>query len=37
MIQGPDHYSKIKNWEKALPARAGMFLKGERRTIAGEI
>lgn len=37
MIAGPQSYSKIKNWEKALPDRAGMFLRSERRTIAGEI
>lgn len=30
IIQGPDHYSKIVNWDKVLPARRGMFLKSER-------
>ena len=37
MIAGPDAYSKIQKWEYNLPKRNGMFLKTERRSIAGEI
>ena len=37
MVCGPNSYSKLSEWDKALPARAGMFKKNERRTIPGEI
>lgn len=37
IINGPDKYSNIQNWENNLPKRNGMFFRTQRRTIADDI